>query len=189
MATFGRMTEEELVKGCQRGDNTARKTLYECFGGRMLGLCIRYVGSREQAEDLLHDGFLKIFKSIEKFRWRGDGSLLAWIYRLFVNESLDYVRKAKLFPTEDTLEQDNILDEYPEESSIPDLTTDELLRLISELPIGFRTVLNLYLFEDKSHKEIGELLHITDRTSASQYCRAKVLLKKKIDEYLKCKRQ
>ena len=86
------MEEQELADGCRRGDNKARRELYERYAGRMLALCQRYVGSREEAEDLLHDGFLKLYSSFDKFTWRGEGSLRAWMERVMVNIVLQYLR-------------------------------------------------------------------------------------------------
>ena len=178
------MKEEELVDRCKQGENPARKALYEQYAGRMLGICIRYTGDREVAEDLMHDGFLKIFASFDKFTWRGEGSLRAWMDRVMVNMALQLLRK------NDVMSQTVPLDVLPEsadESTDLDIETipeQVLMQFIRELPEGYRTVFNLYTFEDKSHREIAKLLDINEKTSASQLFRAKGVLAKRVKEWL-----
>ena len=145
------MEEQELAERCRQGDNLARKELYERYAGRMLSVCLRYAGDRETAQDLMHDGFLKLFDSFDKFTWRGEGSLRAWMERVMVNTVLQYL----------------------------------LMQFISELPAGYRTVFNLYIFEEKSHKEIARLLGINEKSSASQLTRAKATLAAKVREWMK----
>lgn len=179
------MEEQELAERCRQGDNLARKQLYERYGGRMFGICLRYVPDREIAQDLLHDGFLKIFDSFDKFTWRGDGSLRAWMERVMINTVLQYLRKA------DVLNQATALENVPEVYDEPDSSTIDvipqkvLMRFINELPTGYRTVFNLYVFEEKSHKEIAQLLGINEKSSASQLARAKATLAAKVREWMK----
>ena len=178
------MEEFELSELCRQGDNRARKELYELYGGRLLGVRIRYTGNRETAEDLMHDGFIKIFASFDKFTWRGDGSLRAWMERVMINIVLQHLRKNDVFS------QSIQLEEVPEESEEPDASDIEiipqavLMQLIEELPVGYRTVFNLYTMEDKSHKEIAQLLGINEKSSASQLFRAKSSLAKQVKEWL-----
>lgn len=176
------MTEEQLTKGLQAGDNLARKELYERLAGQMLSLCRRYVGQSDEAEDLLHDGFLQIFSQIGKFTWRGEGTLAAWVRRVMTNHVLSALEKEKRLATDD-------IDEVPDmgaddNDAPPDISTDVIMQLIAELPTGYRTVLNLFLVEGWSHAEIAEKLNIKESTSASQYLRAKKLLKDKILNYI-----
>lgn len=179
------MEEQELAERCRQGDNLARKKLYEQFAGRMFGVCLRYAGDRETAQDLMHDGFLKLFDSFDKFTWRGEGSLKAWMDRVMVNTVLQYFRK------NDVMSQPVALDEMPELYEEPDASLVDaipekvLMQFVSELPAGYRTVLNLYIFEDKSHKEIARLLGINEKSSASQLARAKVVLATKVREWMK----
>ena len=175
------MTEREIAEGCQRGDNAARRALYERYGGRLLALCRRYTGNREEAEDLLHDGFLFVFSAIATFGYRGDGSLSAWLCRVFANRAVDYLQQRRRLAFTDTGEVPDV----PEDPPPADVPAEAVVRLIGELPPGYRTVLNLYLIEGHSHREIAALLHIKESTSASQYLRAKALLKKRITDYLK----
>ena len=176
------MEEQELAERCRQGDNLARKELYERYAGRMLSVCLRYTGDRETAEDLMHDGFLKLFDSFDKFTWRGDGSLRAWMERVMVNTALQYLRK------NDVINQSEALDNIPETYEEPDVSTVEtipqkvLMQFISELPAGYRTVFNLYIFEEKSHREIARMLGINEKSSASQLTRAKAA---KVKEWMR----
>lgn len=181
------MSEEELSLQCQRGDMRAHHTLYERYGGSLMAICLRYIGDRETAEDILHDGFLRIFQSIKQFSYQGEGSLKAWLSRVMVNEALGYLRKKNT-----QVQQEVLMTEIPDvpdtdDSELDDIPRSVLMKFISELPDGYRTVFNLYVFEDKSHKEIASLLGITEHTSSSQFYRAKSLLIKKINEYRKRK--
>lgn len=178
------MEEQELAEQCRLGNNRARKELYELYAGRMLSICLRYAGDKDTAQDLLHDGFLKIFGSFDKFTWRGDGSLRAWMERVVVNVALQYLRR------NDVMSQTMALDDAPESYEEPDASVVEaipqtvLMQFIEELPAGYRTVFNLYTFEDKSHKEIAQLLNINEKSSASQLFRAKSVLAKRVKEWL-----
>lgn len=180
-----RMEEQELAELCRQGENLARKELYERYAGRMLSVCLRYAGDRETAQDLMHDGFLKLFDSFDKFTWRGEGSLRAWMERVMVNMVLQYLRK------NDVLNQSAALDRVPEAYEDPEASTVDtipqkvLMQFIGELPAGYRTVFNLYVFEEKPHKEIARLLGINEKSSASQLTRAKAALATKVREWMK----
>ena len=180
------ISEEELVLRCKQKDMQARRLLYERYGGALLAICLRYTGDKEVAEDILHDGFLRIFESIsQQFTYQGEGSLKVWLSRVMVNEALGYLRKRNA-----QVQQEVLLDEIPD---MPDADEDDfngippsvLMQMVKELPEGYRTVFNLYVFEDKSHKEIASMLGITEHTSSSQFYRAKNLLIKKINNYRK----
>ncbi len=179
------MTEEDLSKECARGNNQARRILYERYGGGLMAICLRYLGEREVAEDILHDGFIRIFQSISTFTYQGEGSLKAWMSRVMVNEALGYLRKHTA-----QVQQEVLMEEIPDvpdadDGPLSDVPQAVMMRLIGELPEGYRTVFNLYVFEEKSHKEIAATLGITEHTSSSQFYRAKTLLMKKINEYRK----
>ncbi len=176
------MTEEQLSIRLKQGDNMARKALYERFAGRLLALCYRYVGNREEAEDVMHDAFIQVFERIDKFHYKGEGSLAAWLTRVFTNYSLSYLSRTRKFVTDDAEAIPDMADDDPPP---PQIDTREIMRLIAELPTGYRTVINLYLIEGWSHAEIAAELHIKESTSASQYLRAKKLLQQKITDYLK----
>ena len=117
------MEEQVLAERCRQGDNLARKELYEQYAGRMLGVCLRYAGDRETAQDLMHDGFLKLFDSFDKFTWRGEGSLRAWMERVMVNTVLQYLRK------NDVMSQSAALDDVPETYEGPDATVTMIWRM------------------------------------------------------------
>lgn len=178
------MNETELVERCGKGDNLARKQLYERYARQLMAICIRYTGDREVAQDVLHDGFLNIFRSFGQFTYKGEGSLKAWLSRIMVNEALGYLRKKS------TSYQEVVVDELPEvidgdDEDLEQIPQSVLMQSIKELPDGYRTVFNLYVFEDKGHKEIAQILGITEHTSSSQFYRAKTLLIKKINDYRK----
>lgn len=181
---YRRMEERELAERCRLGDNRARKLLYEQYAGRMLTICLRYVGDRDTAQDLLHDGFLKIFGSFDKFTWRGEGSLRAWMERVMVNLALQYLRKKDIISQSSSLEELSDVCDEPDESEVEMIPQAVLMQFIEELPAGYRTVFNLYTFEDKSHKEIAQLLGINEKSSASQLFRAKTALAKRIKEWI-----
>lgn len=178
------MSETELAERCRQGDRAAFQQLYEQYAGWLMAVCVRYAGEREAARDILHDGFLKVFRSFSLFSYRGEGSLRAWLTRIMVNESLEFLRE------KERQDRTVLMEELPD--TIPDTEECEweripqarLMRFIEELPTGYRTVFNLYVMEGKSHKEIAGLLGITERTSSSQLYRAKAQLIKKINEYI-----
>lgn len=176
------MNEIELAERCGRGESLARKQLYDLYAGQLMAICLRYVGERESAEDVLHDGFLKIFRTIHHFTFRGKGSLFAWLSKVIANEALSHIRNEARLQQEEmpTRELPDLPDEEEDLDQIP---RDVLMSFIRELPNGYRTVFNLYVFEEKSHKEIASLLGITEHSSSSQFYRARILLMKRIKNY------
>ncbi|WP_278585527.1 RNA polymerase sigma factor [Coprobacter fastidiosus] len=179
------MREEELVEHCKQKDKSAQKQLYELYAGALFALCIRYSGNREAAEDILHDGFLRIFTSFDKFDYRGEGSLKAWLSRIMVNTALEYIRKDGEMNRVLTLnEVPDIIDPESEDEDLEKIPQSVLMKFVSELPSGYRTVFNLYTFEEKSHKEIAALLGINEKSSSSQLFRARAILAKRIKMYL-----
>ena len=177
------MGEAELIKQCMRGVNAARKELYDTYAEQMLSICFRYTGGMDVAYDLLHDGFLEGFSSCSSFSDRGEGSLKAWMSRIFVNTALEYLRKKDVLKQVVPLDIIAETEEEPPEE-IEQIPTSVLMQFVQELPTGYRTVFNLYTFEERSHKEIAELLHINERSSSSQLCRAKAMLVKKVNDYI-----
>lgn len=172
------MDETQLIKGCRKGDRLAQKELYETYSRKMMGVCLRYVNDRETARDLLQDGFVKVFTSMESYS--GAGSFEGWMRKIFVNCALEYLRKS------DVLRESTDLDNtaeliQPDSSAISNMSAAELMKLVQELPTGFRTVFNLFAIEGYSHKEISEILNITESTSRSQFTRAKQMLQKRIN--------
>ena len=142
-------------------------------------------GNRDFAKDLLHDGFLKAFTSLDKFFYRGEGSLKAWLSRIMVNTALEAIRKQTQHIELDIETAPEIADpEYEDDDKVvKNIPQETLLRFISELPDGYRTVFNLFTFENKSHKEIANLLHINEKSSSSQLHRARTILMNRVKQY------
>lgn len=179
------MSEEELVDYCRQKDRFAQKQLYELYAGTLFALCIRYSGDRETAKDILHDGFFKAFTSFDKFKYRGEGSLKAWLSRIMVNTALEHMRKNGEVNRVLTLDEvPDIIDPEGEGEDMEKIPQEVLMKFVYELPAGYRTVFNLYTFEEKSHKEIAALLNINEKSSSSQLYRARVMLAKRIKEYI-----
>ena len=171
------MTDEELVRGCVAKNPTAQKALFEKFSRKMMGICIRYAELREEAEDMLQNGFIRVFEKIETFRH--EGSLEGWIRKIVVNESLSWLRKNKAMKM--NIDIDDAKYMIPGNNHVGESANEkDLLKMIQSLPTGFRTVFNMYAIEGYSHKEIGEMLGISEGTSKSQYSRAKVHLQKMV---------
>jgi RNA polymerase sigma factor (sigma-70 family) len=167
------MTEEQMLMGCIRNNAAAQEFLYDRFSPKMLGVCYRFAKNREDAEDMLQEGFIKIFGQIQFYR--GEGSLEGWIRRIIVHNSINILKKNKKFSDTVDLVYANSL--HTREDYVPSiLQAKEIVECIRSLPLGYRTVLNLYALEGYSHKEIGILLEIGESTSRSQYTRAKAML-------------
>lgn len=149
----------------------------------MLAVCYRYTGDMDAAYDVLHDGFIKIFTH---FTFRGECALSTWVTRVMVTQAIDYLRRKRRFGR--LVETEGQLPDIADETEAAEaglrLSEELLMEFVAELPDGCRTVFNLYVFEEKSHKEIAELLHIKEHSSTSQLHRAKSLLIKRIKEYM-----
>lgn len=181
------MNEWELYRACKKGSKHAFQTLYECYAPLLLNVIKRYLGDDELSKDLLHDCFLIIFKKIDRFTYQEEGSLRAWLTRICINESLMKLRKNNRIQTFSIDEErDTPIEqvyEAPEENEVETITEEVLLQMIQALPDGYRTVFNLYVFEEKSHKEIATLLGINEKSSSSQLSRAKKILARNIKEW------
>jgi RNA polymerase sigma-70 factor (ECF subfamily) len=167
------MTEELILQGCQKNDAAAQQVLYQKYSPKMLSVCYRYAKSREDAEDMLQEGFVKVFLQIRRYENRG--SLEGWILRIIVHTCINHLKKYKKFnDVVDLAYASNIM---IREDNIPGIVqAKQIVECIRSLPIGYRTVLNLYAIEGYSHKEIGNMLDIEESTSRSQYTRAKNML-------------
>ncbi len=179
------MTELELIEGCRREDNFFRRRLYDLYSQQMMGICFRYTGDKFLSQDLLHDGFIKVFQSVKNFNYRGEGSLKAWMSRIFVNVALDYLKKNDTLNHTVLLENGHDAEITVDEQEAKAIPDDILMRFVAELPTGYRMVFNLYTFEEMSHKEIANMLHINESSSRSQLYRAKTILAEKIKIYAK----
>lgn len=181
--TFRKETEEErCLRKALDGDNTATEWIYRKHVRYLSALCSRYITEDEDIKDVLQESFIKIFTSLDSFKYRGEGSLKAWITKITLNETLKFVRNNSRLHIDSIDDKDtNIADgDSMETENIP---TDVLHQFIRELPDGYRTVFNLYVIDDKSHKEIAQLLGIKENTSASQLHKAKSMLAQKIKHY------
>lgn len=175
-------SEATLAKRICEKDPMASKALYGAYAGYLTGVCSRYLSDIEDVKDVLHDSFLKIFSAMHSFEYRGAGSLKAWVTKIVVNEALKFIKehyRHDLVALSEETEKIEITEE-PEIKTVP---LEILHRMISELPPGYRTIFNLYVFENKSHKEIASLLNIKEASSASQFHRAKAILAERIKKY------
>lgn len=169
-------TEEGLIKGCLKGDRSAQRLLYDTYSGKFLGICLRYLKDREHAEDVMIESFMKIFEKLPQYQAKG--SFEGWMKRIVVTQALMTLRSNRHLMMEVHIEG-----EYEYQNHHYELThmeAAELMELVQSLPVGYRTVFNLYAIEGYSHQEIGELLGITESTSKSQLNRARNALKEKI---------
>ena len=176
----------QIVERIRQKDQRAMSQLYQMYVEELSSVCYRYVPSDDDAKDVLQNSFVKIFTSIPALDYRGEDSFKAWMKRIVANEALVCLKQRKklMFVEQDIASQDVADDDEPQAER---LSPDELHGLISELPDGYRTVVNLYVFEGYSHRQIAELLSISERTSASQFYHAKRLLAKRIKDLTKDK--
>lgn len=182
------MTERDICRGCQRGNPIAQRELFDRYSPVLMAVIYRYVSDDDDAKDVLQDTFIKAYDSIGRFAWGGDNSLRAWLTRIAVNTSLNHLRDNKRLtgsavPVE-------MLGEPPDQeddelsSDIKNLDVSTILELVAQLPDGYRTVFNMYCLDGYSHQEIAQQLGINEKSSSSQLARAKVLLARKIREYI-----
>jgi RNA polymerase sigma factor (sigma-70 family) len=169
-------SESDLIRGCIEGDRKFQEALYNIHSRKMYAVCLRYCSDTDDAQDVLQDGFVKVFRNLEKYR--GDGSFEGWLRRIFVNTAIEHYRKKKhLSSINDMVEASFEDDNW---SVIDKLAEKDILNLIKKLSPGYRVVFNMYVVEGYSHKDIGEILNISEGTSKSQLARAKGLLQKMI---------
>lgn len=178
------MTEQAILAGCMQNDSAAQRELYNQYSPKMLSVCYRFAQNREDAEDMLQEGFIKVFSQINTFQ--NKGSFEGWIRRIIVHTAINFLKKYKKFNESLDLAYASYL--HLKEETIPSIMqAKQVVECIRLMPIGYRTVLNLYAIEGYNHKEIAEMLDIEESTSRSQYTRAKsmlegILIKKKILE-------
>ena len=172
--TIFRAGEDDLIKGCRRGDRHAQQRLFDLYSGRLYGISLRYVKNAMEAEDVVVMAFTKIFDRISQFK--GEGSFEGWIRRITVNEALTCLRKSRAMVVETDLEH---ADREPDYNHLSDhLEAEDLMKMIGELPPGYRVVFNLYAIDGYSHREIAAHLGISENTSKSQLSRARTYLQK-----------
>lgn len=176
------LDEKEIIKGCIRGDVKAQRHVYDHYGPVLMGLCLRYAGNREDAEEIFHDALMKVFNSIEKFK--GDSSLKTWVNRIGINTALDFLRRKRNALMVEHISENTLA--VPDDNDEQDISMEAemAMKLLHSLPVSQQIILNLYVIDEYSHKEIGQQLNISEEASRTQYSRAKKalaeLVKKKL---------
>lgn len=172
--------ESDLIVGCLQGNRRMQEELYRRFSPRMYAVCLRYAPNAEEAQDILQEGFIKIFKKLDSFR--GEGSFEGWVRRIFVNTAIEHFRRKRYLMPVTEKEENTIEGKYT--SALDDLAEKDIMALIQELSPGYRTVFNMYVVEGYTHKEIADMLGISEGTSKSQLSRAKVILQDMVRTYI-----
>ncbi|MBK9109426.1 MAG: sigma-70 family RNA polymerase sigma factor [Saprospiraceae bacterium] len=175
------MDLEKIIQGCLRGDRISQKQLFDRYSGKMLAVCLRYSRHRMEAEDLLQDGFIKVFTNLEQYK--SEGPFEQWVRKIMINNAIKNCHR-KSFQNEFNA-GDDLPDSVEEPEVIDKMAETELLNIISELPEGYRMVFNLYAIEGYSHREIAESLQIEESTSRSQLVKARKALQEKLLKYQK----
>lgn len=173
-------TDSDLLKGAVLGDRRMQEQLYQRYAPKMYAVCLRYANHADDAQDILQDGFVKVFKNLEKFR--NEGSFEGWVRRVFVNTAIEHYRKKVYNDSISEREEETIEDQN--ESALDQLAEKDIIALIQQLSPGYRTVFNMFVIEGYSHKEIAEQLGINEGTSKSQLARAKSMLQKMVKQRL-----
>ncbi|GGK68204.1 RNA polymerase sigma factor [Rufibacter glacialis] len=168
------MNESELVLALQKGDAKAQRILYDRYAGPMMGVCVRYLKNEMDAEEVLINGFMKVYQHVNKFEQKG--SFEGWMRRIMVNEALQHLRKQE--PLHLAIEKEHNYLASEDASADSDMSAGEMMELLLELPAGYRAVFNLYAIEGYSHKEIADMLQITEGTSKSQLSKARAMLQR-----------
>jgi RNA polymerase sigma factor (sigma-70 family) len=174
------ISENDLIVGCLDGNRRMQEELYRRFSPRMYAVCLRYAGNAEEAEDILQEGFIKVFKKLDSFR--REGSFEGWIRRIFVNTAIEHFRRKRYLMPVTEKEENTIEGKYL--SVLDDLAARDIMALVQELSPGYRTVFNMYVVEGYTHKEIADMLGISEGTSKSQLSRAKVILQDMVKQFI-----
>ncbi len=169
---------KEILEGCIKGESSAQRKLFDSYSRLLLGVCKRYTINIEEAEDILQDGFVKIFLNIKEFK--GEGSIVAWMRRIMINTAITHYHKVKKHRYHDDLDEvkETKFDDYQWDES--EFTKEELFKVIERMPEGYRMVFNLYAVEGYKHREIAEIMGIDENTSKSQYSRARRWLQERL---------
>jgi RNA polymerase sigma factor (sigma-70 family) len=170
---------DHIIRGCQNGDQKSQKELYLHFKDKMFGVCLRYAGNYNDAEDIVQDGFIKIFQKINQFRF--EGAFEGWVRRIMVNTALErYRMHCQVININDNIKE---VDSATGFDTTNDISAGELMKFVQELSPKYRLVFNMYAIEGYSHKEIGEMLDISEGTSKSNLSRARTILQEKVNKY------
>lgn len=176
----------EIIEGCVKGDSKCQQIVYQKFYGKMLGACMRYSKDREEARDILQDGFLKVFTNIRSYT--GTGSFEGWIRRVIINTALDYIRKNRKmiqYANSDYVEENAEEIKEEDDSEYLNISTEEIMKAVQQLPTAYRTVFNMFVVDGFSHQEIADQLGINIGTSKSNLSKAKVHLKNHLARAIK----
>lgn len=179
------ISESDLLEGCRSGDRRMQHELYKRYAAKMYGVCLRYASNAEEAEDILQEGFIKIFSKINSYR--GDGSFEGWIRRIFVNTAIEHYRKKIYLQPITETEENTVEGKYL--SVLDNLAEKDIIQLVQQLSPGYRTVFNMYVVEGYTHKQIAEALGISEGTSKSQLSRAKLILQDLVKAFIERRKQ
>jgi RNA polymerase sigma factor (sigma-70 family) len=179
------MSDQQIIDLCARHDRKAQQELYDRYSRLLLGVCMRYAGDKAEAEDILQDAFLKIFFNIKEYS--GSGSFAGWLRKVAVNTAITHYHKNLKFRHHVEIEEYEVIETGVVSFEEDFYTSEELFKVLNELPTGYRMIFNLYAVEGYKHKEIAEMLGIDTNTSKSQYSRAKAVLRDKLDKLGKLK--
>ncbi len=174
------ISETDLINGCMANDRRMQEELYRRFSPRMYAVCLRYAGNAEEAQDILQEGFIKVFKKLDSFR--SEGSFEGWVRRIFVNTAIEHFRRKRYLLPVTEKEENTLEGKYT--SVLDELGAKDIMALVQELSPGYRTVFNMYVVEGYTHKEIADLLGISEGTSKSQLSRAKVILQDMVRNFI-----
>ena len=170
--------EQKLIAGCIEGKSWAQRAIYDRFAATMMSVCVRYVTDRDTAQDVLQDGFIKLFNKIDTYS--GAGAFGGWARRIFVTTALEYLRRNDALKQSANIDDiENFIENY-DETAIQKMSADDIMDCIASLADGYRTIFNLYAIEGYNHAEIADMLGITEVTSRSQFMRARKILQQKI---------
>ncbi len=173
------MSDSELVSECLKGKASAQRTLFQLHSGKMFAVCLRYMGSTMEAEEVLQESFIKVFEKLNQ--WKGEGPLGGWIRTIVVNTALTRIKNNKKFRLDKNIDEAVALSDNGEDQ-LQALQAADLMKLIAQMPDGYKTVFNLFVVEGYGHKEIADLLGISESTSKTQFLKAKNWLVKRINE-------
>ena len=178
-----KLKEEQLIEACKENKRQARNELYKLYSKKLLGICLRYTRNLSEAEDVLHDAFIKIFTKIDQYS--GKGSFEGWLKRITANTAIQYLRNRAKNDARFSAREVESINVAEDDDAMPAIPAKELMKMIQNLPDGYRMIFNMFVFEEMSHKEIADVLQINENTSKSQFHRAKLSLRKMVNEYLK----
>lgn len=178
-------SDTDLIEGCRQQNRKMQYELYQRFASKMYGVCLRYAGSTEEAEDILQEGFIKVFNKIGSFR--GEGSFEGWVRRIFVNTAIEHFRKKNYLQPITDREENSVEGNYL--SVLDNLAEKDIVGLVQQLSPGYRTVFNMYVVEGYTHREIAEALGISEGTSKSQLSRAKLILQDLVSKHIEKRKE